>query len=83
MIKSPCNLEVLLHCYYSPELHPRFDTPAVQAALKYLRESGMITVSSHPDSGDIIKTTDKGIFYIHYLMEIPFPEVQWIIPPIE
>ena len=20
---SPCDIEVLLHCYYSPEVHPR------------------------------------------------------------
>ena len=39
---SPCDIEVLLHCYYSPKLHPRDDTPAVQASYGNLMLCGLI-----------------------------------------
>ena len=75
MIKSPSNLELLLHCYTSPERHPRGDAPAIQEGLRYLQIFGMIEPYDRT-----YKTTEKGEFYIKHILEIPFPEAVFVIP---
>jgi hypothetical protein len=79
MIGSPSNLELLLHCHYSPEQHPRLRAPAIQEGIDYLIGHGMIR---HARGGDpeIYDTTEKGVAYIDYLMQVPFPEQHWIVP---
>jgi hypothetical protein len=77
MIENPLNLSVLLHCYYSPEPHPRINSPAVQDALNYLLRTNMI---SGGDNDNIFHTTPRGEAYIKYLMALPFPEQHWIMP---
>lgn len=78
MIESPSNLELLLHCYYSGEVHPRYDAPAIQAGLEYLRQTDMIMPVSI--GARTHKVTARGEFYIKYLMTIPFPVVTYEIP---
>lgn len=77
MIGTPSNLEVLLHCHYSPEIHPRIDAPAVKEGLDYLLRTSMIEFGS---GRFIYKTTAKGRAYIDYLMQVPFPEQHWFVP---
>lgn len=78
MIESPSNLELLLHCYYSPEPHPRFDAPAIQEGIEYLVSNEMIVKME--GSVDRYSTTVKGNVFIKYLMNIPFPIATWEIP---
>ncbi len=82
MIGSPSNLELLLHCYYSPEPHPRINFPAIQEGISFLHRHGMIRVASYdPDQRcEIWDATEKGIAYIDHLMTVPFPEQLWIVP---
>lgn len=75
LIGSPSNLELLLHCYYSPEPHPRSDAPAIIEGKAYLAEHDMIEMRD-----GIWRATDKGAAFVQHLMTIPFPEVRWVIP---
>lgn len=78
MINNPSNLELLLHCYYTNEVHPRFDAPAIQAGIQELRNADMIKRS---DTYKLVyEVTPKAEAYIKYLMKVPFPEQHWIVP---
>lgn len=77
-INTPSNLEVLLYCYYSAEVHPRYSTQAVQEGLQYLLDNDMIRPNE--DATKTHYVTDKGIFYIKHLMVVPFPVNTWSIP---
>jgi hypothetical protein len=76
LIKSPSNLEFLLHCFYSSEIHERIHAPAIQEGIKYLLAHDMIVNS---DQSNIYRCTEKGDFYIKYLICVPFPRSQWTI----
>lgn len=78
MIRTPSNLEVLLHCHVSPESHPRTDAPAVKDAIEYLLDEGMISLYDHT-----FTTTAKGQFYIAHLMKVPFPVTTYEIPEVK
>ena len=82
MINSPVNLEILLHCYYSPEPLPRYDAPATKEGVLYLLRNDMISIEGYvkEESKDIYRATAKGEFYIKHLMTVPFPISTWSIP---
>ena len=75
MIRSPCNLETLLHCHYSPSPHPRAEAPAIKAGIVYLLKAGMIEAKD-----GTCRTTPRGAAFINHLMTIPFPVETWVIP---
>ena len=80
---SPCDLEVLLHCYYSPEAHPREDTPAVQSSYKLLECYSLIEPECFTDGVDTTnlskyKTTERGRAHIQQLCILPLPCSAWI-----
>jgi hypothetical protein len=81
MIRNSLNLEVLLHCYYSPNLLHNYDAPAVKDAVAYLRSCDMIKVKEETTDGRYIyDITEKGDFYIKYIFNVPFPDIKWEIP---
>lgn len=80
MIRTPNNLDVLIHCHCSTEEHPRADAPAVQEAYNYLANSQMICRDLDCIDSDRWTTTEKGDAYIKHLLSIPFPEIRWVIP---
>lgn len=81
MIRNAINLEVLLHCYYSPSLLHNYENPAVKGAIGYLRSCEMIKVKEETSDGKYIyETTEKGDFYIKYIFNVPFPDIKWEIP---
>ncbi len=66
---TPNDIEILLHCYYSPEPHPRFNAPAVEEGLQMLLNLELI----ERFSGDIFVTTERGKSHIRQLCDLPFP----------
>lgn len=75
MIRTPNNLEILMHFYVSPSIHPRYDAPAVREGVQYLIDHGMLF------EGELYCTvTPKGEFFIKHLMDIPFPVETYRIP---
>ena len=81
MLRTANNLEVLIHCYVSPAIHPRFDAPAVQEALRELEHNGLI-YSRGTGPSNIFGTTKKGGFMLDYLLSVPFPveHTTFVIP---
>jgi len=81
---SPCDLEVLFHCYYSPEVHPREDAPAVQSSYKLLECYGLIDkVEIFNADTDIAKqnkytSTERGRAHIRQLCNLPLPSSAWV-----
>lgn len=70
-LSCPSDLEVLLHCHYSGEVHPRIDAPAVSEGLMRLLNASMIEPDTeHPRQ---FNTTGRGKWFIQHLLSIPFP----------
>ena len=78
-----CEIEVLLHCYYSPEAHPRDDTPAVQSSYGNLMLCGLIESQCYMIGTDTTnlskyKTTERGRAHIQQLCNLPLPSFAWV-----
>lgn len=77
VIRTPSNLEILLHFHASPEKHPRYDAPAVREGVSYLLEQEML---ARTKVDFVYTTTEKAKYYLSYLMAVPFPVVTWRMP---
>lgn len=80
---TPCELEVLLHCYYTGgEPVPRNHAPAVRDAISFWRSHDMLEPHSsvQQDWDSIYKTTPRGDAYVKALCCVPLPESRWYIP---
>lgn len=76
---SPCNIEVLLHCYYSPEVHPRENAPAVQSSYELLELCGLIEpVYNEVTITNKYRTTERGRAHIQQLCTLPLPSSAWV-----
>jgi hypothetical protein len=81
MNMTPCEIEFMLHCYYSPEPHPRYYAPAITEAARRLTKEGLIKYDDCIEYGrPIYKATEKGKFYVKILCETPFPELRYVDP---
>jgi DNA-binding PadR family transcriptional regulator len=80
---SPCNIEVLLHCYYSPDAHPREDAASVISSYKLLELCGLIEpqvykVGTDTATKNKYKTTEKGRAHVKQLCTLPLPSSAWV-----
>ena len=80
---SPCNIEVLLHCYYSPEVHPREDAASVISSYKLLELRGLIEPQCFMDEADTTnlnkyRTTERGRAHVQQLCNLPLPSSAWV-----
>jgi hypothetical protein len=76
---SPCNIEVLLHCYYSSDAHPREDTPGVQSSYRLLELCSLIEpVYNDKSSENKYRTTERGRAHIQQLCTLPLPSSVWV-----
>lgn len=76
MIRSPLNLEILLHFHCMAGPLPNISAPAVQEGIKYLIQHELIDTSQV----SIHCVTAKGKAYIEHILQVPFPEQHWIVP---
>ena len=67
MPRTPSEIEVLLHCHFVGELHPRRNTPAVRGALGELEAEGFI---KYRLSEDIYDTTARGRAWVEELCKV-------------
>ena len=76
---TPLQLEILLHCYYSPQpwRGDRSLTPYKQA-IQYFLESEMIEVSGK-EYEEVYDITERGHAYIEAILGLPFPTKTWIV----
>lgn len=75
---SCSDLEVLIWCHTTPQIHPRITAGAVKEALKMFLACEMIRESQEEEG--IYITTEKGRAMIKAIQTIPEPVAVWIIP---
>jgi hypothetical protein len=75
---TPLTIEILLHCYYSPEVHPRRDAPAVAEAFLLLLQSGLIERCPDETSDDRCRTTARGVAHVAQLCCLAWPTAGWV-----
>ena len=76
---SPCDIEVLLHCYYSPEEYPRVYAPAVQSSYGILVLCGLIEpVYNEVTITSEYRTTERGRAHVKQLCTLPLPSSAWV-----
>jgi hypothetical protein len=72
---TPCEIEVLIHCYVSPAPHPRIDSGAVSDAINTFLSEGLIEPVGQANRYD---TTPRGVAHISQLCSTPFPVQKWV-----
>lgn len=77
--KSPLELQILLHYYYSQEDHPSAIRVPDSAMLQHFVQKGLIRKSSEP--GRIYEGVKEVLsVYVEALQSVPFPVKEWKIP---
>ncbi|MGX9392518.1 hypothetical protein ACWX0K_20575 [Nitrobacteraceae bacterium UC4446_H13] len=80
---SPLEIQIGLHYYccadeFDPE---RIDAPAVQSALKWFVETGLLEKLDNPNPyGATYKSTHGLDVWCNALTNVPFPVRKWVIP---
>lgn len=79
---TPLQIQMMLHYHCSPEpysVHNRThaQSEVVHRQRQQLLDDGMLSVEGHTDSGYTV--TDKGRFYIEYLLSVPVPSTKFVI----
>ena len=69
-IRSPNNIDVLLHCHTRVCPHPKIDAPAVAEALEMFERLGVIKKTSEPGR---YKTTPLGKAWVEDLCSVCMP----------
>jgi len=75
---TPNYIEVLLHYYTTPVAHPRWRCSAVQGALNYFKNEGIIAPEAKTESGYAV--TPRGQMLVLMLCGTPLPELVWVDP---
>lgn len=76
MIRTPLQLQLLLHCHCVAEPHPLMGNAVWDEARDYLINTQMIAVVKKDRhlSQYVFRTTKKGEFFVNHLLSVPFPE---------
>ena len=76
MVMTPCEIEVMLHCYYSLVPHPRLRYPAINEALNNLWNLNLIK----PTKENVFGATEKGKAWVAMICATPIPVLEWLDP---
>ena len=69
---TPNDIEILIHCYVSPSIHPRYESNKTVFG-------GFIADGLIVDKGDgIYQTTEKGACHVEQLCNLPLPVKEFI-----
>ncbi len=85
---APVVIEMMLHCHYSPEIHPRADTVSMQAAIATLLHYELIMPQVRPAErpnrlpkiAQTYQSTPRGKVYVDMLCKLPLPVASWASP---
>lgn len=67
---SPSDVELLLHCYYCPDPHPRYHAPAITEGIKKLIRLGAIEATVY---SNIFATTPLGVAWVKAICNVQPP----------
>lgn len=71
---TPCEISFLLHCHTAPDIHPRYDSPAIKNAADYFVKNNIIEGMAEGH----YQTTSKGAALVGMLCTTPMPTQAWI-----
>jgi hypothetical protein len=82
LIITPAEIEILLYCYHSPEIHPRIDSLCVKSGLANLEMCLLIEPQVYMSGIDTTnlsthRTTERGSAHIKQLCSLPLPKHVW------
>jgi len=66
---SPAEVEILMHCYYSLDPHPRICAPFFREVVREFLDLGVI----RDEGGDVYRTTDMGNEWVWEVCRAPLP----------
>jgi hypothetical protein len=69
----PSSVEFLMRCYYSPSIHPEYDSKSMQNAAEELRKLGLLKEHCKET------LTKRGEAYCEALMRVALPEAAWVV----
>jgi hypothetical protein len=72
---TPSDIELLLFCYYSPEVHPRIDAPAIVKGIEMLLKHNLICPSETPC---VYNATERGSAHVKQMCSLHFPYTAWL-----
>lgn len=72
---TPCELQILLHYYVSPELYEYRDAPAVRD----FTQSFVFREILRP-KGDVYELTDLGLYWLRSILNTPVPKIVYVDP---
>jgi len=71
---TPNDIEILIHYYSSPSIHPRIDAPAVTESIQEFVKNGILE-----RGGDFgFRVTNKGRALMKLLCSTSFPIAAWV-----
>lgn len=73
---TPSDLEVLIHCYVSPNPHPRLEAPAVQDSIRDFLMADVI----YQVTESTYRTTKRGEMWLKMMLDTPMPVYQLVDP---
>ena len=74
---SPNDLEVLIHCYVSPNVHPRTGAPAVDEAIHKFLKDGIFCTT---EEKYVYRVSSKGQAWLNMILSTPYPQERWVDP---
>lgn len=75
-MNTPNDIEVLIHCHCSPNVHPRADAPAVIETIERFLNDEIIERSLRNEG--TYNTTDKGRAWLKCILNVPYPTQRWV-----
>jgi len=77
---TPNDLEILIHCYVSPEEHPRINAPAVMESIGKFVDDDILEERITDGDKMLFKVTEKGVAFLRMILSTPYPIKVWINP---
>lgn len=75
-MRTPSDIEVLLHYYVSPEPHPRETAPAIVGTIEMYLNTDILEVNTLYDSN--YQVTAKGKAWLQMILSVPYPTQVWV-----
>ena len=76
-IRTPNNIDILLHFHCSPTKHERREAPAVIEGIQILLEAGALEPDANRGEGHF-RTTPKGRAWVESLCNVEEPRAAWV-----
>ena len=73
---SPSDIEVLIHYFVSPTIHPRIDAGAVKSTINTFLKDGIFV--SDTTNSNYYQVTEKGRAWLKVIVNTPYPKAIWV-----